>query len=518
MNSGSLSILDTTYRDGMQSRMIKTAGLKDAVAGIKILDSLGFNYLELGFASSNGADFNRIKEALGLGLRTKIAAFGRTAMVDAEAILNLKVPVGVLVGKARLTDVQKTLHKRSENYLREVEASIRLLTKKNLEVLFDAEHYFQAVGSDDQSFALEILQTARAAGAKWLVLCDTNGAMTPDKVRRVLQFSFKKIPEECIGVHFHNDRGRALANAETAYECGVCHIQGVFGGFGERVGNTDLSVLIPNLFFDFDCREISPEKLRLFHPAYESLCERLGIRPDEHHPWVGSHAFYTKAGMHAQGEISDQGSYLHADPKLVGNSAKFGVTELSGKAAIAIKADELGIVIPADKLPQLTIAYKALADRGISFGEAEASFHLWLMRSLGTFADPCEFEEWRIIDERFKGTAANSEAVLGVLFDKEKQLSVSRGDGPVNALENVLRQTLLGQFPFLTNVHMTDFSLRTLDMEKGSAALVRIYCEFSDGEKSWKTIGVNEDVIDAAWEALWDGYLYKIAVTKPTEH
>jgi 2-isopropylmalate synthase len=516
MNLQKLSILDTLFRDGTQSSMWTTTGLKDAIAVIKILNSLGFEYLELGFASSNGADSNRIKEALKLGLRAKIAAFGRTVMQDAETILNLKVPVGVLVGKARANDVQNTLRKKTEDYLKEVDASIRLLTQNGVEVLFDAEHYFQAVREDNISFVREIVQTASKAGAGKIVFCDTNGAMTPEQVRTVLELSVQWIPWARMGVHFHNDRGRALANAETAYGCGVPHIQGVFGGFGERVGNTDLSVLIPNLFFDLGCQEIDPEKLCLFHSAYNSICEHLGIRPDNHHPWVGKDSFYTAAGMHSQGLEKDPGSYLHADPELVGNSAKFGVTELSGKTTIAIKARELGVVIPEGKLSHLAKQYKILADRGVSFSEAEASFHLWLLRSLGTFTEPLKFDEWRIIDERFKGAKANSEAVLGVTFnnEKEKELFVSRGDGPVNALEKVLRRALEGRFPIIANVRMTDFSLRTVDMQKGSAALVRIYCEFSDGVKSWKTVGVNADSFDAAWEALFEGYFYIIALAQ----
>lgn len=514
MGYGKLSVLETTFRDGLQSETIDSVGLRDSLGAIKLLDSLGFEYLELGFAVSNRGDRERLQESLKLGLRSKVAAFGRTVCSDAEAVLALGVAVGVLVGKSRLSDVRNALNKTADGYLREVEQSIRLLVEAGCEVIFDAEHFFQAIAEDDDVFAMSLLQTVFSSGASWLVLCDTNGKLATGNVEKSIHWAGKYVPSERIGVHFHNDRGRALANAEAAWGAGIRHFQGVFGGFGERAGNLDLSTLLPNLVLDSGCVDVSPEVLRRFAPTYYSLCATLGISPDNHRPYVGKSVFYTEAGMHGSGELKDAGSYLHADPKLVGNEVRFGVTELSGRANLVIKARELGVDLPPDCLPRLAKEYKRLSDRGVSFGRAEASFHLWLLRELGRFSSPFEFLDWRIIDERLPGHKAKSEASLRMKIGQEETLFNARGDGPVNALEKVLRRSLGDDFPALESVRLVDFSLKTVDMQKGSAAVVRIRCDFSDGGRSWTTIGVREDFIDAAWEALLDGYLYKIFLSR----
>ncbi len=514
MGYGKLSVLETTFRDGLQSETIDSVGLKDSLEAIKLLDSLGFEYLELGFAVSNKGDRERLQEALKLGLRSKVAAFGRTARSDAEAILALGVGVGVLVGKSRLSDVRNALGKTADGYLREVEESVRLLVEAGREVIFDAEHFFQALAEDDDGFAIHLLQAVFDSGASWLVFCDTNGKLATGNVKKFIHWAGRYVPLERIGVHFHNDRGRALANAEAAWAVGIRHFQGVFGGFGERAGNLDLSTLLPNLVLDSGCADVAPEVLRRFTPTYHSLCATLGLSPDNHRPYVGRSVFYTEAGMHGSGELKDAGSYSHVDPKVVGNEVRFGVTELSGRANLVIKARELGVELPADRLPRLAKEYKKLSDRGVSFGRAEASFHLWLLKELGLFESPFEFLDWRIIDERLPGHKAKSEASLRLKIGQEETLFSARGDGPVNALEMALRRSLVKNFPVLESVRLADFSLKTVDMQKGSAAVVRIRCDFSDGDRSWTTIGVREDFIDAAWEALLDGYLYKIFLNR----
>ncbi len=507
-----LSILDTTFRDGMQSSLIEAAGPKDALKVLRLLDELGcFEYLEAGFAVSNNGDGERIKAALKLGLKAKIAAFGWATPDTAKQMIAVGVPVAVLVAKARKRDVEIALRRDPEEYLSVVKQAVELLVENGIEVILDIEHAFQAVFEDNQEYVLRLLRECHEAGARWLVLCDTNGKASVGVAEAVIKIVSKEIPLGVIGVHFHNDRGRAVVLAEIAYEQGIRHIQGVFGGFGERAGNTDLSVLIPNLCLDSDCRFFSRTAFEKFTATYRSVSEILNIPADPTHPWVGEKVFYSKAGMHASGENLDPGSYLHFDPEFTGNHISFGLSGISGKANLSIKAREIGIEIPENKLPEIAARHKELADRGISFERAEASFELWLLRELGSLKMPFSFINWRIIDECKPGGQIKSEASLAMIVNGRECLSNARGEGPVNALEKVLRQTLEKEFPAIKQVRMSEFSFKTVDMRKGSAALVRILCVFTDGCRTWTTVGVNEDFLWAAWQAILDGYLYRIA-------
>lgn len=514
MNPGRLSILDTTFRDGTQSPLVEAVGVRDSLRCLKLLDELGCDYLEAGFAASNNGDAERIRQALKLGLKAKIAAFGWATPETVGQMIGLEVPVAVLVAKSRKRDVSISLQRDPEEYLGTVAESVAALVKRGVEVIVDAEHAFQAMNEDDQAFALRLFKKCWQAGARWIVLCDTNGKSPVKTAAEAIRMAAKSVPLEVLGVHFHNDRGRATALAETAYQLGVRHIQGVFGGFGERAGNTDLSVLIPNLCQDLGCTDIPPETLAKFTSVYRELCEIMNIVPDHCHPWVGKDAFFTKAGIHASGEKRDPGSYLHADPALVGNRTKFGLSDLSGRTNLAIKAKEMGIEIPEGRMPDIAKQYKNLADSGMSFEKAEASFYLWILRELKIFEIPLAFVSWKISDRFPPGRDKDaSEAALAMNVNGRNRSAESCGAGPVNALEKALRKILCDQFPGIEPVKMMGFTLKTMGMQKGSAAVVRILCDFTDGEDTWTTIGVNEDFLRSAWQALLDGYCYKLAKT-----
>jgi 2-isopropylmalate synthase len=478
---------------------------------LKLLDDLGcFEYLEAGFSGSNNGDRERIKEAMKLGLKAKIAAFGWATPDTAREMMETGVPVPVLVAKLRRRDVV-LLGRDPEEYLKLVRQSVALLVKTGAEVILDAEHAFQAVLEDDREYALRMLRACYEAGARWIVLCDTNGKTSLKDTERVIKTVSKVIPVNRLGVHFHNDRGLAIALALIAVGMGILHIQGVFGGFGERTGNTDLAVLIPNLGQEFGCHNFLGTVFEKFTATYLAVCERLNIQPDPSHPWVGERAFYSKAGMHAFGEKNDPGSYLHANPEFVGNSVRFGLSEISGKASLAMAASKIGIEIPEAELPGISRRYKELADKGISFEYAQASFELWLLRELELLEMPFALIDWRIVDECLPGRQIKSEASLAMMIGGRECLFNARGEGPVNALEKALRRTLEKKFPTSEQVRMTAFSFKTIDMRKGSAALVRILCVFTDGLRAWTTVGVNEDFLRAAWQAISDGYLYRIA-------
>lgn len=507
-----LEILDTTFRDGVQGRGIEVTNLDDAIHAIKAIDSLGVRYLELGFASSNFSAQERIRKALELDLRAKVAAFGRTHDTDVQAILDLKVPVGVLVGKSRLRDVEKSLLKTAQENLDLIQKSVKKLTDCGVEVIFDAEHYFQAFFEDDGEYAFKVLQTAREAGASRLVLCDTNGKMTPEKIMEAISETSKHVPLEMLGIHTHNDRGRALANAEAAWVAGVRHIQGVLGGFGERTGNLDLTTLIPNLYLDHNAKGFFEEQLARLKDVYLQVCDCVNTVPDAKKPYVGDAAFYTEAGMHESGQQRDPGSYLHVDPALFGNFTTTGITEQSGRANLLSKAKELGIEIPNDRIGEVAQHYQNLVDEGVNFGLADASFHLFLLRELRELSEYFKVNMWQILNKQEAGEGSECVASLKInIHGQEKWLNAS-GDGPVNALDNVLRQSLNGYTEKINHLKLVDFSVRTVDAFRGTAAKVRVLIQFSDGQRSWETVGVKENIEEASWEALLDGYVYKLAV------
>lgn len=515
MDSERLSILNTTFRDGAQSPLVEIVGIANSLKCLKLLDELGFEYLEVGFAASNNGDTERIKQALKLGLKAKIAAFGWATPETVEQMISLGVPVAVLVAKSRKRDVSISLRQNPEEYLDSVAKSVSLLVSRGIEVIIDAEHAFQAISEDDQAFALQLFEKCWQAGARWIVLCDTNGKSSTRTVVEAIRIASKTVPLEVLGVHFHNDRGRATALAETAYQMGICHIQGVFGGFGERAGNTDLSVLIPNLCQDFGYKGILPENLAKFASTYREICDIMNIVSDTCHPWVGRDAFFTKAGIHASGEKRDPGSYLHANPQLVGNRSRFGLSDISGRTNLTIKAEEMGIKIPEQKMPVIVKSYKGLADSGMSFEKAEASFYLWLLRELKMFKIPLAFVSCKILDSfSLSRKKEASKAVLMMNIYGKNLSAEAIGAGPVNALEKALRKILCSRFNELKCVKLMGFTLKTMGMQQGSAAVVRILCDFSDGRNSWTTIGVNEDFLQAAWQALLDGYCYKLAQTR----
>ena len=507
-----LEILDTTFRDGVQGRGVEVTNINDALHAIKAIDDLGVKYLELGFASSNFSAQERIRKALELNLKAKVTAFGRTHATDVQAILDLKVPAGVLVGKVRLRDVEKSLLKSAQENLDLIQESIKRLVDNNIEVIFDAEHYFQAFFEDDGKYALQVLKTARDAGATRLVLCDTNGKMTPEKVVEAVQEAAKHVPLEMLGIHTHNDRGRALANAEAAWKAGVRHFQGVIGGFGERTGNLDLTAFIPNMCLDYGAQGVDENQLKNLTQIYLKVCDSVNAVPDAKKPYVGESAFYTEAGMHESGQQRDPGSYLHTDPGIFGNYVTTGITEQSGKSNLLSKAKELNIEIPEDKVNEIAKDYQNLVDEGINFGLADASFHLFLLKELGRLPEYFKVNIWQILNKQEVGEGSECVDSLKInIHGQEKWLNAS-GDGPVNALDNVLRQSLNGYTEKIDHLKLVDFSVRTVDAFRGTAAKVRVLIQFSDGQHTWETVGVKENIEEASWEALLNGYIYKLAV------
>jgi len=508
---------DTTFRDGLQNEEAELTNMDDFLKAIQAIDSIGVKYIEAGFPSSSRVSFERVKKACQLETRAKICAFGRTHLSDVEEILKLKevgLRCGVLVGKTRTRDVEAGLRKNLDENLLMIEKTISLLKNEGFEVFFDAEHFFQAFLEDDKTYALEVIETAKKAGADWIVLCDTNGKMTPQKVAFVFREMKEKFPDINFGFHPHNDRGRALANAERAWLEGVSLFEGTVGGIGERVGNLDLCQFIPNLVLDFGAKGISKRELQNLRQTYLIVCDALNLPPQKNIPWVGDSAFYTEAGMHQSGLNRDPGSYWHADPSIVGNRPRVGVSDQSGKANLKAKAKEFGIFLTEKELERLAKRHKLLVEQGINFGLADASLYLFFLRELNKLPPLFKKTEFEVIERKRNKKPIEAEARVKVkLTDEEEKILVAeeKGNGPVNALDRALRKIFFQFFEWrkIKKTSLVDFKVTMVD-HRGTASKVRVLLTFSDGKKTWRTVAVHENIIEAAWEALLDGYIFAV--------
>jgi len=501
--------MDCSLREMRQ----KIADLRPDSA-VKILNILAqhpeIEYIEAGFVDTD-KEFLRI--VLAASHAAKITVFGRATMDTAREIIDLGAPVATLVAKARKRDVERSLGLDPIEYLDMVAISVGMLVSNGIEVIFDAEHLFDAIKKDDKEYAVSLLRKVLDAGARWLVLCDTNGSLQIKDLEGTVKYLVARgIPINKIGIHLHNDRGRAIALAEAAFELGVEHFQGTFTGHGERAGNLPLSVFVPNLVVDYGFVGVSVDNLKQYFKSYQRICELFGIDPDPNMPWVGGEVFGTSAGLHISGDAKDKGSYLHESPEIVGNKAKIKLTPMGGKSALRQKAKEVGIEIPEDRLDELFGKFKELYGSGVLLGDAKASLCLWLKKELGLLKTSFFITSCQLVDNCVPGIVINAKVTLEMTLCGQSKVSNATGEGPVNALENAIRGVLCESFPGLNSVRMGNYDLTMIDMGEGSAALVRIFCDFTDGDKTWRTVGVGKDSFKAALIAIKEGYHYKIAV------
>ncbi|MDO8507467.1 MAG: citramalate synthase [bacterium] len=513
---------DTTLRDGLQENG-REITLPDAIKFAQKLDEMGFSWCEAGFASSSKDQMDRIKALIGLNLKnTKVSAFGRTRSknetvenaVDLNAILDSGAKTATLVGKTRKRDVKNSLQTDEKTNLAMIAESIHYLKSKGLGVIFDAEHFFDGM-REDKDFTLKTVETALAAGSDWIVLCDTNGASTVDFVQDCIQNAAKTIPILKIGAHFHNDRGRGIACAETAYKCGIRHIQGTINGYGERCGNTDLSTLIPNLYFDENAACLKDGKLDQLSRLSHMTAEFLNAHHRSNHPWVGTLSGYTEAGMHTSGMLRDPKSYIHADLSKVGNRASFGVSEQSGKSSIVVKSKELGFNLNKDEIAKLARLHTEMLHAGYSFAGADASFYLLVLKALGKNHKGEIFDsgKWEIVSSG-NGEKVATKAKIEAILNKEKIFSSSEGKGPVDALNSALAKILPKFYSNLPTFCLTDYRVKIINPDAGTGAKVRVIIESSNSEETWATVGVHENIIQASWFALEQSIAYILYKTK----
>ncbi len=514
-----IKIYDTTLRDGTQGEGISFS-MEDKVRLASRLDALGLQYIEGGWPGSNPKDLRFFRRMQDVALKhAKLAAFsmtrraGGTADADPnmQALLDAGAPVATIVGKSWDFHVTHALGTTLDENLAMIADTIAYLRPRVEEVMFDAEHFFDGFRVN-RDYALRTLTAAEAAGAHWLVLCDTNGGTLPADLVAILQVVTKhvKVP---LGIHVHNDAECAVANSLAAVREGVSQVQGTINGFGERCGNANLVSVIPSLMLKMGLECIPEPNLRELRDLSRFVSELANRKPWSSQPYVGDSAFAHKGGMHVSAVLKHPETYEHLDPEAVGNHRRVLVSELAGKSNILWKAREYGIDLDHDTPDSRRILdqLKALEDQGFQFEGAEASFELLMERALGRHRPYFELEAYRVIvEEQNHDQEPVAEATVRVRVKGIMEHTAASGNGPVNALDDALRKALEEFYPNLKEMKLLDYKVRILDESKGTAAKTRVLITSGDGEETWGTVGVADNIIEASWQALVDSIEYKL--------
>ncbi len=507
-----VTLYDTTLRDGTQREGMSLSA-EDKIRVALKLDALGVHYIEGGFPGSNPKDIEFFERAKSLTLENAvISAFGSTCRKDTPAdsdaglaaLLETGCAALCIFGKAWDIHVTETLQTTLEENVRMVRDSVAFLKAAGRTVFFDAEHFFDGY-AHNAGYAIEVCRAAAEAGADAVVLCDTNGGTLPHEVLRAVN-ALALVVDAPLGIHAHNDAGCAVANSLLAVDAGCVHVQGTANGYGERAGNADLLAIIPSLVLKMDDECISRDRLKLLTEVSHFVAETANISPNPHQPYVGASAFAHKGGVHASAAARLPEAYEHIDPAAVGNLARVVVSELAGRASITMKAAELGIDLTGDPetVGAMLDSIKDLEHQGYSFEAADASLEVMLRKRLGTYEPFFKLESFRCIMEKREDGRIMTEATIKLHVEGHRYIATAEGNGPVNALDKALRIAIGRYYPDLEAFELTDFKVRVLDEKKGTGAITRVLIETSDGDKSWGTVGVSENIIEASWEALVD--------------
>ena len=508
-----VDIFDTTLRDGSQQEGLSLT-VDDKLRVAEQLDHLGVAFIEGGWPGANPKDeefFARAPAELRLSTAT-LVAFGSTRRAGVKAeddevlrhLVKANTEAVCIVAKASELHVREALRTSLDEAVAMAADSVDYLRSHGLRVFFDAEHFFDGY-RENPEFSLRVLEAASRAGAETLVLCDTNGGSLPHEVEEVVAQVVDRFDSQ-VGVHFHNDSGCAVANSIAAVRVGASHVQGCVNGYGERTGNADLSVAIPDLSLKLRIRTIPPDRLERLTPVSHHIAELVNMAPNPQQPYVGAAAFAHKAGLHTSAIARRRDAYEHIAPDLVGNGTRFVVSEMAGRSTLAFKAEELGLEIDSAALAGVLDTLKTLEHRGYHFEVADGSLELLLRRATGWEPDYFDLESFRVIADHDRGHL--TEATVKVRVGDRRILAVAEGNGPVNALDSALRSAIGDAFPELAGIHLVDYRVRVLDTGTGTAAVTRVLIDTTDGETLWTTIGVSENIIEASWQALFDSVVY----------
>jgi 2-isopropylmalate synthase len=511
-----IEIYDTTLRDGSQGQGVSFS-VADKLRIAERFDAFGVHYIEGGWPGSNPKDIEFFDEAKRRRFtRAKLAAFGSTRRKDVRAaddeqvrlLVDAETPVITIFGKTWLLHVREVLQTSPAENLAMIEDTVRYLVQQGRVVVYDAEHAFDGY-KDDPEYALATWLAAERGGADIIVLCDTNGGSVPAEIAAITTAAATHLGTR-VGIHTHDDIGLGVANALAAIEAGASHVQGTFNGYGERIGNCNLTTLIPTLEFKLKKTSVPSGSLPLLKELSQFLDEIANVRPNPRLPWVGAAAFSHKGGTHVNAVQKLLRSYEHIDPARVGNSRQVLISELAGRSNIIMKARELGFDVTKDtpELSAMLTRLKALEHQGFEFESADGSLALLIRRTLKEGPTPFHVDAYHVSMRSDGAGLSVCEATVKLRVGSEHAHTVAEGDGPVNALDGALRSALVRFYPHLQTVRLTDYKVRIVDSTVGTAARTRVLIESSDGTSTWTTIGVNENIIEASLQALVDSLEY----------
>ena len=519
-----LSLYDTTLRDGAQTQGVDFS-FEDKLLIAEHLDGLGLDYLEAGYPGANPTDTRLFAEKRPMS--AKMTAFGMTKRPGRsiandpgfQALLAAEADAICLVGKTWDFHVDVALGITPEENLAGIEESVAAVVKSGREALLDCEHFFDGYKANPD-YALSCAKGAYEAGARWVVLCDTNGGTLPEEVETIVVEVVKHIPGDHVGIHVHNDTDNGVANSLAAVRAGARQIQGTLNGLGERCGNANLTSIIPTLMLKSDYAEryetsVTPDKLRALTHVSRILDEILNRAPDRHAPYVGDAAFAHKGGIHVSAVQKDPRTYEHVPPESVGNVRKLLVSDQGGRSNILAQLERIGIVVPKDD-PRVQLLLDEVKEReavGYAYEAAEASFELLARRMLGNVPQFFDVDSFRVLVERRHNALGDlvtiSEATVKARINGEAVMSVGEGNGPVNALDRALRKDLGPYQAYIDDLELVDYKVRILS--GGTDAVTRVLIESRDGEGNrWFTVGVSPNIVDASFEALLDSINYKL--------
>jgi 2-isopropylmalate synthase len=518
MKNKKILFYDTTLRDGSQAEGISLSS-HDKVLIAKRLDAFGVHYIEGGWPGSNPKDMEFFLAVKKAGIkRSKIAAFGSTRRAHTKvkedpqikALLEAGTKVVTVFGKSwdlHVTDVFRTSLK--ENLLMICE-TIAYLKDRKVEVIYDAEHFFDGFKANPE-YALKTLQQAAKAGADNLTLCDTNGGTLPHEIRHAI-LKVKRSMKTPLGIHCHNDADLAVANSIQAVGEGCVLVQGTVNGFGERCGNANLMSIIPDLQLKMGVKCFPPSKMKELTALSHYVAEICNLPLVNNQPFTGRSAFAHKGGVHIDAMVKNAKTYEHVRPDAIGNYRRYLVSELGGKTNIMIKAQELEMKFQKDspEAKKILSEIQRLEYQGYQFEAAEASFELLVQRVLGKFKPFFETGSVSVRTGDIGAGKPRSIADVSVIAKGVEHVESAEGDGPVNALDSALRKALERSFPSISEIHLTDYKVRVVNSEAGTAAKVRVFIEFQDKQKTWTTVGVHENIIEASWKALVEAIEYKL--------
>ncbi len=512
-------IFDTTLRDGMQREGVSLS-VSEKIRIAHLLDSLGVAYIEAGFPASNPKDVELFERLADEDLTAAVTAFTMTrrrglapeADPSLTVVAESWVPTACIVGKTWDLHLEKVVRVSRDENLELIGDSVAFLVAAGKEVVYDAEHFFDAYRSD-RGYAIACVLAAAEAGAANVTLCDTNGATLPDEVAPAVAEVRRALdPGVELGIHTHDDAGCGVANAIAAVRAGARLVQGTLNGYGERCGNANLVSIIPSLQLKLGYEVVAEEALQRLTGIAHEAAEICNLQPDPHAPYVGRSAFAHKGGLHVAGVEKDPRTFEHIDPERVGNARGIVVSELSGRHTIIDKAAALGLELDAAATGRALDRLKELEHRGYAYEAADASFELLLRQEAGELEPLFVLESLRVIVEKRADGETATEAVLKLWIGTDRHVATGEGNGPVHALDAALRSALGEHYPEIRPLELSNYKVRILDSHAGTGAVTRVILDMQDGHEEWSTVGVSPNIIEASWEALVESLLYGLRV------